>query len=614
MVLEKVTSESDTSADNLTTGAKATKPKPFWSIWDLPNWLRWKLNDGQRFLFLCIISGVACGLAGVGFHLSIKFVYDHWTGFFHGYSSWKRYSIMILSPGVAGLIVGLILRYFAPTASGSGIPQTKQAYYQKFGVIELKEAFFRFIAGTVFVGLGNSLGREGPTVHVCSALASKIGQWFGLAKASIKAMVPVGMGAGIASAFNTPIAAIFFVFEELLDDFSSKALGGILIAVVIAAAVSRSILGEHATFVLDLPSFHMDYWMLVSVVMGITAGLLGHLFVTLLLQLRSWNKRWNVPSWIKPGIGGLGIGLLGVTVYSMTHGYEGVFSIGYQDLSAALGGRLVWTVLLLLFFGKFFATIIAYSFGGSGGIFAPVLFMGGMLGGLFGESISVMFHVQDGVDAACALLGMGVFFAAVVRCPLTSILIIFEMTRNYSIILPLMAGNMIAYAIAVKLRPIAIYDALLLQDKVSLKRLPSYRGERDWRNLPVSTIMTYDAVTLRGDDSVATVMENSVLKNPHHAYPVVNEINRLIGMITKHELEVGEANSQDTPISELLCGKRLVTVNPDTSIRDVANHLVLGEVEQAPVVSSKEQGRVLGIITLHDIARQQNAILEKEDD
>ena len=590
------------------------KPKAIWSITDLPNWLRWKLNDGQRFLFLCILSGIACGLAGVGFHLSIQWVYDHWTGFFHTYNSWQRAAIMILSPAAAGLVVGLILRYLAPTASGSGIPQTKQAYYQKFGVIELKEAFFRFIAGSLFVGLGNSLGREGPTVHVCSALASKIGQWFGLAKASIKAMVPVGMGAGIASAFNTPIAAIFFVFEELLDDFSSKALGGILIAVVIAAVVSRSILGEHATFVLDLPSFHMDYWMLVSVIMGITAGLLGHLFVTLLLQMRSWNKRWKAPAWIKPGVGGLGVGLLGVTVYSLTQGYEGVFSIGYQDLSQVLDGDLIWTVIVLLFLGKFFATILAYSFGGSGGIFAPVLFLGGMLGGLFGETLTSMFHVQDGVDAACALLGMGVFFAAVVRCPLTSILIIFEMTRNYSIILPLMAGNMIAYAIAVKLRPIAIYDALLLQDKVSLKRLPSYRGERDWRNLPVSAIMTHDPVTLKGHEAIGYAMEHSVSKDPHHAYPVVNEINRLTGMITRHELEDGYTKNPDALISDLLSKKHLVSIHPDTSIRDVANHLVLGEVEQAPVVSSREVGRILGIITLHDIARQQNAILEKEDD
>lgn len=518
---------------------------------------------------------------------------------------------MIGSPAFAGIVVGLILQYLAPSASGSGIPQTKQAYYHKFGYIELKEAFYRFIAGTIFVGLGNSLGREGPTVHICSAIASKIGQWAGLAKSSVRAMVPVGMGAGIASAFNTPIAAIFFVFEELLDDFSSKALGGILVAVVIAAVVSRSILGEHATFVLNLPSYHMDTWMLVSVLMGISAGLLGHLWVTLLLQLRSSVKQWKLPTWIKPGLGGLSVGLIAYTVFRITHGAEGVYSIGYQDLSAALGGNLVLPVILALFIGKFIATLFAYCFGGSGGIFAPVLFMGGMLGAVFGESITLFFAVPEGVDAACALLGMGVFFAAVIRCPLTSILIIFEMTRNYSIILPLMTGNMIAYAIAVKLRPVSIYDSLLLQDRISLKRLPSYRGERDWRNLPVSTIMTHEAVTLRSDATVEASLRDTIVRHRHHAYPVVDSTGKLEGMITRHEVTDARNERKLESIRSLFPKKRLVTLTPDTSIRDAANLMVLGEVEQAPVVSKNEATRLLGILTLHDIARQQNAILEK---
>lgn len=584
---------------------------PSWR--EIPDWLRWRFTDAQRFLLLCIIAGVLCGLAGVGFHLSIQWVYDGWSHSFRGMSGWQKVALMIASPAAAGLLVGLILQHLAPTAVGSGIPQTKQAYYQKFGQIELKEAFFRFVAGTLFVGLGNSLGREGPTVHICSAIASKIGQWAGLAKSSVRAMVPVGMGAGIASAFNTPIAAIFFVFEELLDDFSSKALGGILVAVVIAAVVSRAILGEHATFVLDLPSYHMNAWMLVSVVMGISAGFLGHLWVTSLLWLRSQVKHWGAPVWIKPGLGGLGVGLIAYTVYHITNGAEGVYSIGYQDLSTALGGKLVLPVILALFIGKFVATLFAYCFGGSGGIFAPVLFMGGMLGALFGESLTLFFAVPDQVDAACALLGMGVFFAAVIRCPLTSILIIFEMTRNYSLILPLMTGNMIAYAIAVKLRPVSIYDSLLLQDRISLKRMPSYRGERDWRNLPVSTIMTHEAIALPAEATVERCLRDTITPQRHHAYPVTDGSGKLVGMITRHEVVDARHTRKQASIRELLPAKRLVTLTPDTSIRDAANIMVLGEVEQAPVVSKNDPTRLLGILTLHDIARQQNAILEKED-
>ncbi len=585
------------------------------SIRDFPDWMRWKLTDAQRFLFLCILSGLACGLVAVGFHMTIHWIYETWMHSSQEMGGALQGWVLILTPSIAGLVVGLLLQYGCSSAVGSGIPQAKQAYYLNFGIMHLKDAIFRFVAGSLSVGLGNSLGREGPTAHISSAVASKIGQWFGLAKSSVRSMVPVGMGAGIAAAFNTPFAAIFFVFEELLEDFSSKALGGILIAVVIAAVVARSILGEHATFELDLPTYSTHYWMLIVLAMGLSAGLHGHFFVTLLLWLRSKTKGWKkIPQWVKPGIGGLSVGLIGYTVFQITNGSTGVFSMGYDDLSSALSGNLVWTVLLLLFIGKFFATAFAYSLGGSGGIFAPVLFLGGMLGGLYGELLYGLFDLPEGVDAACAVLGMGAFFAAVIRCPLTSILMIFEMTRNYSLILPLMLGNMLAYVVAGRLRSVSIYDALLIQDKISLKRMPSYRGQRDWRNLPVSTIMTHDLVTLQADWTTEDAMNNVIKPHRHHAYPVLNEHGELDGIVTCHEIESAIQEGSDARVGELSHAKALITVNPDTSIRDVANRLVLGEVEQAPVVSKRDSKRLLGIITLHDIARQQNAILDKREE
>jgi chloride channel protein, CIC family len=201
----------------------------------------------------------------------------------------------------------------------------------------------------------------------------------------------------------------------------------------------------------------------------------------------------------------------------------------------------------------------------------------------------------------------------VIRCPLTSILIIFEMTRNYSIILPLMAGNMIAYAISVRLRPVSVYSALLVQDGVSLKRMPSYRGERDWRNLPVSTIMTHDVVVLNAGTLTSTAVQGTVSVKRHHAYPVLDEQGLLVGIITRHELVDAAQADEATTVGQLLAEKRLVTVQPETSIREAARILVLGEVEQAPVVSRSDPTRLLGIVTLHDIARQQNAIEEKEE-
>ena len=563
---------------------------------------------------LCICAGVLSGLVGVSFHLAITVLFDGLFGFYQGLGFWTI-PAMILSPAFAGLIVGLMIRYISPKAAGSGIPQTKAAYHHHFGVIKTSEAFWRFIIGTISVAFGNSLGREGPTVHVCSAVSSRLGRIFGLGKLRVQAMVPVGMGAGISAAFNAPLSAITFVFEELFDNnFSSKALGGILIAVVVAAVVERSILGEHSALQANREAFATSTWMLVCLLIGPVSGLLGHAFTTLLLALRERFQQWQrFPNWAKPALGGLSVGLIGVTVWQFSAGHHGVFSIGYDDLNAALNGQLVWQVLLLLFVGKFFATVICYASGASGGIFAPVLFLGSMLGGLFGALMVQFLEVDSSVAAACALLGTGAFFAAVIRCPLTSVLIIFEMTQNYSLILPLMIGNFLAYVIAVKLRQIPIYDALLLQDGVSLKKLPAYRGQQDWRNLPVSTIMTHDCHLATGTLNARENLDAIQAKgHKHHGYPVIAEpeSQKIIGMVMQHELEELVAADKQMALSEILSERKIISIYPDDSIRDAANTLVVQDVLQAPVVSRKDPSKLLGIVTLHDIARQQNAIEE----
>ncbi len=588
-------------------------PKEPFSLNNLPNWLRGRFDDSQRFMALCICAGVVCGLVGVSFHLAITGIFEFVFEFYEGLGAWAL-PAMILSPGLAGLVVGLMVRYVSPTATGSGIPQTKAAYYQNFGIIPISEAFWRFIIGTISVAFGNSLGREGPTVHICSAVSSKIGRIFGLGKLRVQAMVPVGMGAGISAAFNAPVAAITFVFEELLDDFSSKALGGILIAVVVAAVVERTLLGEHGALHATGTFFDTSWWMLICLVLGPVSALLGHLFTGMLLGLREHFKQWqNFPAWAKPALGGLSVGLLGATVLHFSSGHHGVFSIGYGDLNGALNGELTWKVLLLLLIGKFVATAVCYASGASGGIFAPVIFIGSMLGGLFGVLLVKLTGADPSIAAGAALLGTGAFFAAVVRCPMTSILIIFEMTRNYSLILPLMIGNLLAHIISAKLRPIPIYDALLLQDGISLKKMPAYRGEQDWRNLPVSTIMTHDCRAAKG---VFNALENlEHIKShgfKHHGYPVVPDLNqnKLIGMITHHELEELIAAGDERPISEYLGEQKIISIFPDDSIRNAANTLVIKDVLQAPIVSRKDHTKLLGIVTLHDIARQQNAIEE----
>jgi len=585
-----------------------------WKRMSFPDYLRARFSDTHRYLIIWIITGLACGLVAVLFHKSINGLFHFLFGTAQelgGERAWLVLLLIGLLPPVGGLITGVLLHHVAPTAAGSGMPQTKARYYRDFGFFRLREAVARFVLGTVSVGFGMSLGREGPTVHICSALASKIGQWFGLAKQRVQAMVPLGMGAGIAAAFHAPMAAVFFVFEELLGDFSGKSFFGIFIAVVIASVVQRLMTGEHPAFDIELGTIQTDWWMLLAVPLGILSAFLGRLFVYSLLETRQrFKDNQSVPRWLQPALGGIGVSIAGLVVFQLTGGKLGVFGIGYTDLNDALNGRtLMLLAVVALFVGKFIATVLAYGAGNSGGLFAPSLFLGGMLGatvGLIGQHI---FNYDDHVVGAMALLGMGSFFAAVIRAPMTSIVIIWEMTGLYSLILPLMAGNILAWIIAQRLHPIPLYDALLLQDKISLKKMPSYQGDRDWRNLPVSTIMTFDPVSVstqeRLDEVYARLNRNGL---KHHAYPVVGADGALAGMITHHEIAEHVTTQPQAGVAEFLPDRKLVTLTPEMSIREVARILVVEDVMQAPVVSAADPTRVLGIVTLHDIARQQNQI------
>ncbi|MBK1826916.1 chloride channel protein [Haloferula rosea] len=586
----------------------------------LPDWMRRRMSDGQRFGALCVLAGLLCGLTAVLFHYAIHHLF-HWLWHEASTRDPREFAIILLAaPTLAGLAVGIGVQFFAPEAAGSGIPQTKAAYYNDGGKISFRSGVWRFVLGSLYVGLGNSLGREGPTVHISTAISSRIGRWAFRDPARVQAMAPVGMAAGIAAAFNAPLSALTFVFEELLDNFSMKALGGMVVAVVIAAAVSRSLLGEDPVLTAKLAEdYETSAWMLVALPLGLGAGLIGHLFVRSTLGLRGWFKnRKFLPAWVRPASGGLSCGILGLAAYYITQhlgdARNSVFSIGYDSLEAAFENELTVGILGTLLVMKFLAVVLNYASGGSGGLFSPTLFLGGMLGGLIGMGLAEVQHVgewipafpaDDRVIGGCVLLGMGAMFAAVVRCPFTSLIIIFEMTGNYSLILPLMAGNMLAWQIAKKLQPVSIYNALLLQDGVTLRRLPAYRGAQDYRKLPVQSIMSHDTFALDPKESLHSALKRiSVSHKRYHAYPVVADDGRLAGVVTRHELE---ENGGDQLVEEMLEGQQLLSVTPDTSIRDAANRMIARDFQQVPVVSANDPRRMLGWLTLNDIARQQNA-------
>ena len=395
---------------------------------DIAEWMKGRLDDGQRFLVLCIFIGLSCGIAAVLFHWAIHGIFHHVWDFASSFEDWRFYGVMLGAPTLGGLVVGLCVKYFAQDAAGSGIPQTKAAYYNHDGYIASATGLWRFVLGSLYCGLGNSLGRERPTVHLSSAISSRLGRLFFKSEQRVQAALPVGMAAGIAAAFNAPLSAITFVFEELLDNFSMKALGGIVVAVVIAAAVSRTLLGEDPILASDFISkeFTTSPWMFVGIPMGVIAGFLGHFFVSSVLGLRSQCRdRFVQFSWLVPAIGGLSCGVLGLIALEVSGNYgdpqNTVFSIGYESIELAFQDQLVWQILAVLLICKFISVVVNYATGGSGGLFSPTLFLGAMLGGLIGMvlvSLEGWFNFihwpgHHQVVGGCVLLGMGAMFSAV---------------------------------------------------------------------------------------------------------------------------------------------------------------------------------------------------------
>jgi CIC family chloride channel protein len=426
-------------------------------------------TERQRLLALTILSGALCGLVAVSFHVAISKAEDL---FIHRalaapHFSWIYWTI--LTPALGGLVVGLALQNWVPGAVGSGVPQVKVAYALHAGYVPLRDAFGKFVLCVIQLGTGASSGREGPTVQICAGISGWLARTASLTRKSQRRMAAVGVAAGIAAAFNAPIAAVTFTLEEIIGDLDQTMLSGVIVAAAIAAVVERTILGQHPVFDVQRPySLGAASSLLSYAVLGILSSFVAVAFTDSLLTLRAGFKRFTaVPKWAHPMFGGLVTGTLAVLAITWLH-QNGITGAGYRTLSLALAGSLPIKVLLGLCLLKFAATVVSYGSGSVGGIFAPSLFIGGMLGGAVGwVDVNVFHHPADSIGAF-ALVGMGAVFAGIIRAPMTSVLIIFEMTGSYGLVLPLMIANMSAYALARNRRHTPIYEALLEQDGVHL--------------------------------------------------------------------------------------------------------------------------------------------------
>jgi CIC family chloride channel protein len=565
--------------------------------------LRYAPGERRRVFLLTIVVGALGGLAAVLFHLAIQALGVRLIGRALDTPGPIGTAAVLLVPALGALAGGVLLYRFFPDSRGSGIPQVKVAYAIHGGRMPVRVVVGKFLTSTLQIGTGSSLGREGPTVQICAGIASQLGQWFALSRRSLASLLPVGTAAGIAAAFNAPIAAVTFAIEEIVGDIDQAVLAGVVVAAAIAAAIERGILGAHPVLETVVPLGSQPLLSLpIYLVLGVVAAVASVAFTDALLGLRHRFQRMDaIPPWVRPAVGGLVTGALALAALRLL-GQRGVAGVGYDTLSLALAGRLALLALVGLAVLKLVATAFSYGSGGAGGIFAPALFIGGMLGGAVGHlDVAVLGHAHAQV-AAFALVGMGAVLAGIVRAPITSVLIIFEMTDGYALILPLMIANMTAYGLARRWRPTPVYEALLEQDGVHLPGRATDLGKAI-ENLRVSAAMTTNVVRIAADWTVREAAEHVAIHD-FAAYPVVEADGRFAGLIGQARLRRALAREQgDLRVGELVWEGGIV--RPDQRlVQAVVLMNRLGE-RQLPVVREEDGARLVGIVTMGDIVRAQ---------
>jgi CIC family chloride channel protein len=574
--------------------------------------LRFIPKESQRVFILTLVVGAICGLAAVGFHLAIikaeSILIDNAIAAPGGNWIW----LTVLTPTFGGLLSGVLLSYVVPGARGSGIPQVKIAYEIKGGRLPLRDSVGKFFIGVLQIGSGASLGREGPTVHICAGIASWMGKTSALSQKNLRRLLPVGAAAGIAAAFNAPIAAVTFTIEEVVGDLDQTVLSGVIVAAAIAAAIERLILGEHPVFtVTQNYGLHYASSLILYAALGVAAAFASLAFTESLIKLRKWfGDLKSVPVWARPSIGGIVTGVLAVAaIYFLKTG--GITGAGYATLSLALSGSLTFKVMAVLCALKIVSTVFSYSSGGAGGIFAPALFIGAMLGGMFGFfDVNALNHPNSEIGAF-ALVGMGAVFAGIIRAPMTSVLIIFEMTGSYGLILPLMISNMTAYALAKHFRPVAIYEALLEQDGIFLPHADK-KTTHALEQITVREAMTENVFALSAKTSVAAAIEKAA-KYDFAMFPVVDENLHCVGTITKARLQRTAAEKGGARIvGEIADNPKFVY--PDYKLSRAIVRMNQTKTIKILVVERGEARKLLGIITMSDIVRAQaEALTEKEN-
>ncbi len=542
-------------------------------------------REDQVFLVLTLLIGALVGLTVVAFIvLTERFGARLYPV---GSEPWRR----LLVPVVGSLSMGYLLFRFFPDARGSGVPQTKAALYAREGRITLATVFGKFFCTSATLACGIPLGREGPAVQVGGGIASVLGRKLGLRPERVKSLIPVGAAAAVAAAFNTPLAAVLFSLEEVVGDLHAPVLGSVVLASATSWGVLRLILGNDPLFKVPQYSLVSSWELVVYAVLGVAGGLVSAAFTQLLLRTRVWFARLPRKTvWYQPVAGGVLIGLMGWFVPQ-------AMGVGYKYVGDVLNGRMALKLVIILLALKLVATAISYSSGNAGGIFGPSLFMGAMLGGTVGGVAQHFFPGHVAEPGAYALVGMGAAFAGVIRAPMTSVVMIFEITRDYAVIVPLMISNLVSYFIASRIQRKPIYEVLAEQDGIHLPHAES--PERRTRR-QVLRVMRAATQVLPAEDTIGTAMER-VSKSSQRTWPVVDRLG-VVGLLSREQLTMAlNSGDRGKQIADLVKPGKFPHVHADQTFDLALERMGAERLDALPVVSRANVREILGIVYLEDV-------------